>query len=435
MGANSSILLIDRMKQRWFTLFFSLTIFMSTPQTDADFFAQFSAIGENPFLNDENAGTEAFNVLRIPLGGIGEAMGTAYTAVLLDSGFIEYNPAGSSVLKFTELSLHHTYYIARSNLEGVVYTLRFNDLGIGFGGKFLYTDFNRYGDFSETLASTYISETLGTLNVSYNFFNSYSFFGLAVGANVKVAYRNIPAEVYSAVGSYPEVAAGDQSVIVPMADLGILTRFDLLKFYTSRSKNFSLGAVVKNLGPPAQLDPLPSEFTAGFSYSPIKPILVSFDATLPFNFDPDLPSRAFSVAAGLNVNVTPFLAVQTGFRIVGSNPRFSIGSTLTVNSLTFNLGYVLDLTSNNANDPFSNFRIEAKLNLGDFGRADTQKRVDELYALGLESFALGDYRKAVEYWEELLHLDPHFDIVVAMLETARQKIEIEDKLRELSTFE
>ena len=57
------------------------------------------------------------------------------------------------------------------------------------------------------------------MNVSYNFFPSYYFSGLSVGANVKVAYRSIPDAIYL-----------NQSVFAAMLDVGMLTRFDFLKF-------------------------------------------------------------------------------------------------------------------------------------------------------------------------------------------------------------
>ena len=83
---------------------------------------------------DPNTGLTIFPTLLIPMGGKYEGMGTAYTAVAVDSGFLEANPSGSATLEQTELSLLHHSWIADSILEGVFYTMRDNDLGIGFGG-------------------------------------------------------------------------------------------------------------------------------------------------------------------------------------------------------------------------------------------------------------------------------------------------------------
>ena len=60
-----------------------------------------------------------------------------------------------------------------------------------------------------------------------------------------------------------------------MAYFGLLTRFNLLKFYHSRSKNFSVGAAIKNLGFNALEEPLPTLASAGFAYSPFRPLLIA----------------------------------------------------------------------------------------------------------------------------------------------------------------
>ena len=119
-------------------------------------------------------------------------MGTAFTAMAIDSGFIESNPAGSSRLYRDELSLHHHSWIADSNLEGIVYGARINDFGFGVGGKFLFLPFTGYNEWGERESSGIISESIGIANISYNFFNNYYFSGVALGMNVKGAFRNIP---------------------------------------------------------------------------------------------------------------------------------------------------------------------------------------------------------------------------------------------------
>src|SRR5208337_2513576 len=86
---------------------------------------------------DNNTGLRSFPTLLIPMGGISEGMGRAYTAVSRDADYIEYNPAGSAILPTSELALYHHAWIADSNMEAAVYTRRFGDLGIGAAGKFL----------------------------------------------------------------------------------------------------------------------------------------------------------------------------------------------------------------------------------------------------------------------------------------------------------
>ncbi|MBN2551115.1 MAG: UPF0164 family protein [Spirochaetales bacterium] len=370
---------------------------------------------------DPNTGLTAFPTLLIPMGGKYEGMGTAYTAVSLDSGFLEANPSASSSLELTELSFYHHSWIADSNLETVVYTVRFDDLGIGVGGKFLYVPFTEYNEWGDRENRGYISETIATLNVSYNFFSDFNFHGLGVGANLKTAYRNIPNAFYP-----------DQSALTAMVDIGILTRFNFLKFHISRSKNFSVGAVVKNLGFPALGDPLPSLATVGFAWAPIRPLTWAFDFGLPFSFFPqEAPAESWYMATGFNIMVTNFLGLQTGFRWKGENPRISLGSSVDLQKFSFVLNYNLDLSGRV--NPLDKFSIQAKLNLGDRGRGDAQRGIDALYFQGLELFAEGDFEGAIGKWKQVLEIDETYAPALANIETAKKALaeqrDMEEQLR------
>ncbi len=390
----------------------------------SDFYDSLSS-GSDAFL-DPNTGLTAFPTLQIPMGGLYEGMGTAYTAVLQDSGFMESNPAGSSVLDYTELAVQHNNWIADANMEGVVYTIRHNDLGIGFGGKFLYVPFTGYNEWAERDGKGYYSETIGTINVSYNFFSSYSFFGLAVGANLKAAYRSVPTSIYSDDYS-------SQSAFTAMADFGLLTRFNLLKFYVARDKNFSLGAVVKNLGFPVDGDPLPTVTTLGFAYSPIRPVLISMDFNYPISLVPEVPAEEFNVAAGANVAVTDFFSLHGGFQYRGSNPRISIGSTVDLKEVRIVMNYTLDLTTQI--QLFDRMSVSAVLKLGDEGRYSLRERVDELYVAGLESYAQGDLDNAVRYWQAAIQLNPKFQPAIDNLVLAEKAKELQKQMEKINKVE
>jgi hypothetical protein len=367
---------------------------------------------------DPNTGLTVFPTLLIPMGGRYEGMGTAYTAVAMDSGYLEANPAASSVIERGELSFLHHSWIADSNLEGIVYTMRFNNLGIGLGGKFLYVPFTEYNDWGEREARGYFSESVVTLNASYNFLSSYSFYGLAVGANLKAAYRNVPVAIYP-----------DQSVLTAMIDVGVLTRFNLLKFYESRTKNFSVGLVLKNLGLPALNEPLPTTATAGIAYSPFRPLIWAVDFNLPVSFDPQsAPAERWYIATGVNVAVTSFLELQGGIQLKADNPRVSVGAAVDLRRVSFILNYNLDLSGRL--NPLDKFSIEAKLNLGDRGRLAKRNQVDELYLNGLEAYAQGNLERAIELWEQALAADPGFQPARESITTARKALELQNRVFE-----
>jgi hypothetical protein len=409
--AKRGIFLIE-MRKAFYSIL--IIISLSVPaQAQYDDFYYRTAEAFSAFA-DPNTGLTVFPTLLIPVGGNLEGMGTAYTAVARDSGFLEANPAGSSGLTFGELSFLHHNWIADSQVEGVIYTLRFNDLGIGVGGKFLYLPFTEYDTSGERESKGIISETVGTINVSYNLFSSYRFYGIAVGTNFKLAYRNIPTEIYPG-----------QSALTGMVDFGLLTRLNVLKFYHSRSKNFSLGAVIKNLGFPALGEPLPTIITTGIAYSPLKPLTIAFDFNLPISLNPSVqPAESWHIATGIDVNVTSFLSLQGGFR-VKENPQVSVGGTLDLENVSFVANYNLDLSGRL--NPLDKFSVEAKLNLGDRGRLALQRKVDELYASGLEAFAQGDYTGAISDWEKALEMNPKFLPAAENLLVARRRLGLQQE--------
>jgi hypothetical protein len=367
---------------------------------------------------DNNTGLRSFPTLLVPMGGLAEGMGTAYTAMSRDAGYIEYNPAGSSILPSSELALYHHSWIADSNLEGVVYTIRFDDLGIGFGGKFLYVPFTAYNDWGAAVANNYISETIGTLNVSYNFLSNYYFSGVAVGANVKVAYRNIP--------DIAALSVYNQSALAFMGDVGVQTRFNLLKFYNSQSKNFSVGLVVKNLGISTLADEsLPQMATAGLAWSPFRPWTIAMDFTYPFSLPGQPPAEVWNIAAGTTVMVTNFLSVQGGVLMKADNPRVSVGAALTLGTLALNMNYNLDLSG--SVNPLDKFSVQAKFDLGDSGRTARAREADSLYLQGIEEFASANYEKALTLWQEVLKIDPRYLPAAEGIRTVQRTITVQEQ--------
>ncbi len=389
----------------------------------ADFYSGFSSLGSDTFISDKNTGLTIFPTLLIPSGGLYEGMGTAFTAVASDASFLEANPAGSSTLQYTEVALNHNNWIADSNMEGVVYTTRFNNLGIGIGGKFLYVPFIGYNRWGEELSSSYYSETVATVNVSYNFFSSYYFSGLSLGANLKAAYRNVPA-----------VIRENQSILTLMTDIGFLTRFNLAKFYASRDRNFSFGGVVKNIGINALGEPLPSVATAGIAYSPIRPLIISLDFNYPFSFTtPSDQWEKWNIASGMNLVLTDFFSIHSGFSYRGSNPRFTIGSEVTLQKISITANYTLDMTTQLTS--MDKFTVQMSLNMGDKGRYGKAKKVDDYYIAGLKEYANGNYSRAIKFWEAALEIDPTFQPAAENLTVAKNAIDLQKKMEAINQVE
>ncbi len=377
---------------------------------------------------DLNAGLTRMLITRIPMGGLAEGMGMAYTAVAADSSFLELNPSASAVQDFTELSLYHNNWIADTRIEGAVYTLRFGRTGFSLGGKWLYLPFTEYNDYGDRLSSGYYSEALLIGNASVHLFPGYYFYGIAVGANVKLAYQSFP-DFADQNGIVQAGSGFSQSALAVMADFGLLTKFNFLKYYASRKKNVSVGLALKNLGPPVQGDPLPTTATLGLAYSPLRPVTISSDFSVPVNLVDLSKSENPYWSVGTQFVLTDFLSMQAGLQVKGSNPRLSVGTAVDFNPLTLFVNYTLDLTTQLTS--LNHLSIQARFRLGDMGRAAKSAKVDELYAAGLEAYARGDIERAINYWTEVLSLDSSFDPARDALRAAQSSLQLRQEVLDI----
>ncbi len=329
---------------------------------------------------DNNAGLTAFPVLNVPMGGKSEAMGTSFTAVADDLSFITWNPAGSSMMDNTELGFFHNNWIADTNVEGIVYTSRYKDLGFAAAGKWLYTPFTEYNLFGERVSKGYYSEAVGILNISYNFFSGYYFTGVSLGLNIKGAFRFVP-DFADNNGEIIEGSGLAQSAAAVMADFGALTRFDLFKFYSSREKNTSFGLVIRNLGFPSKGDPLPTVITAGLAYKPFRPIQLAFDFSVPLNMEePDLSEKPYW-SLGLSAAVTDFLSLRAGLLAKTGNARITAGTEIIIRNIALDINYSLDLLTQV--EPLNRISVGVRFNFGDQGRQEAVNKADELYFIVL----------------------------------------------------
>jgi len=387
---------------------------------------------------DPNAGLTAFPILRIPMGGRSEGMAGAFSAVADDISFLEHNPAGSSMLEKSEIALFHNNWIADANVVALAFASRHEDAGFAAGIQWLYIPFTEYNMFGNRVSRGYYSEGVATLNISYNFFRGYYFSGLSVGANLKGAFRIVPDfsdadDLGNNQGAVMPGSGREQSAIMAMADLGILTRFNFLKRYSSREKNSAAALVVHNLGPPSMGDPLPSALTVGFSHRPARPLLFSFDVTMPMNFaDMSLSERPYW-AFGFAGEATSFLSMRAGVMGRAGNARITVGSGIKLQKLALEVNYTLDLATQI--QPMNRVSLGVRLNLGDQGRGARAEKVDELYLAGLEAYSRADFHSARASWEEALRLDPRFEPAHEGLRIIQRTLEVEERIMEMQRLD
>ena len=142
--------------------------------------------------SSKNEGITSFRSLLIPVGGRSESLGSAYTGLCDDAGYINYNAAASCILNETQASAFHNSWIADSKMDTLVFTTRIDNVGFGFQAGCLYMPFTEYNIFGERVNASYYTETNFAANISYNFLAGYDFKGRALGATVKAAFRSMP---------------------------------------------------------------------------------------------------------------------------------------------------------------------------------------------------------------------------------------------------
>ena len=124
-------------KKRIFFTTFLFFLFSSTARLNSlsltDISSGFSGLFSSSV--DKNEGETSFRSLLIPFGGRTESLGSAYTGLCDDVGYLRFNPAAGSIQNETQVSLFHNTWIADSKLETLAYTTRFNKLkNLSIGG-------------------------------------------------------------------------------------------------------------------------------------------------------------------------------------------------------------------------------------------------------------------------------------------------------------
>jgi len=81
----------------------------------------------------------------------------------------------------------------------------------------------------------------------------------------------------------------------------------------------------------------------------------AFDVILPVSFDPEAtPADGLVLAGGVDIAISSFLSIQAGARIVGDNPKFTLGTVVALRHIRVSVNSTVDvLTGFNAADLLS----------------------------------------------------------------------------------
>lgn len=186
--------------------------------------------------NNRRAGTAAAQELLIPIGSRITAMGGGYVAGVSGIESIYWNPAGLATSEAgTEVIFNHLNWISDLTLNYVAASAKFGNIGtfgvsiatMGFGENIAVTTVGDPDGTGETFSPTFL-----TFGVTYSRAMTDR---ISAGFNIKVVSEDIFEQTASTVG------------------------FDFGVQYKAGDTGFSLGAMLKNIGPRMTFDGPKSE--------------------------------------------------------------------------------------------------------------------------------------------------------------------------------
>jgi len=177
-------------------------------------------------------------------------------------------------------------------------------------------------------------------------------------------------------------------------------------------------------------EPLPSAITAALAYKPLRPLLLSFDFSVPINFmDISLSEKPYW-AFGLAADVASFLSMRAGLMGKAGNVRITVGSAVNLQKVSLDINYSLDLMTQI--QPMNRVSLGVRLDLGDQGRKALAQRVDDLYLDGLDAYSRFNYENARKCWMEALELDPNFEPAREALSVINKTLGVQERINNMT---
>ena len=283
-------------------------------------------------------------------------------------------------------------------------------------------------------------EVVTGLNLSYNFLAGYDFKGICAGINIKTGWQKGSFSSINNINQINFVTCDSNSLFSIFFDLGVMTQFNLFKFFYSREPNVKIGLSLKNLGIVidksfgiAKNNPLPSEINLSFSCKFLKPVTLCGGTSYPLNFSDFSQIYVPSVSFGFDFYLKDTISLSLGTEFKKNKSQFSAGIDLQFSGKKIDLNYSLDYISNEV----QNHRISLsfKVLLGDNDRSLIDYMVDKYYQAGLDYYANGEWEKAIKEWDKALKLNKHFDPAILCIESAQEQIKMFKNISDSLNFE
>lgn len=343
-------------------------------------------------------------MLKLTYGSRALSLGGAFVGISDDAFYIDSNPAGGDTRKIYKVSVLHQEWIEDVNYEAIRFSTGIAErFFIGAGFTYLYLPFVHYDYYGETTGQSHIiSQSLGVLNFGYQF----SPLDMAVGANLKLFYNNVPEELYPG-----------QSYLLFATDIGVILRTNLLKRHIGPDPSLVFGLAVKNIGYSRMMEKLPLEIHAGASYRVLKNLLVAAEIAVPvyeplygsigaeFDF-----SKTFFLEGGVQIKENPMFAVGLGYRTRDIRVQASYSPSLAfLNMFSVSFSYYFGVT-----------RLEEK-----------SKEIGTFYMKALDLYREARYEEALEMVDRVLELDPKRKQALQLKDAILVKMKMEEERKQV----
>ncbi len=310
--------------------------------------------------------TSAGRFLLLGGGARPGALGGAYSAVAEDAGAITWNPGGLAYVKAFELSFMHMMYDEDISYEYVSSTIPL-DFGT-FGLNFIYMGMNPLAEISE---GDVTGRTLDYSDMAIAFaFGKEILPFLGFGANVKY--------IKSAMGVKETTDYFEATGIA--FDAGVVSRFDLFRFYSEPENNLRIGVSLQNIGTGlkyiSEKHPFPLVIKPGLFYKPIRYTAIVFDYNI-------INDSANTMNIGLEVLPEWFLSPRGGIKIKDGIKTYTMGAGIKYNVGSFFLqadyGYAFDSNFKNHMISIAIRKFSAALAEFGFGEIDIKDIFPAMY--------------------------------------------------------
>ena len=347
--------------------------------------------------------------LTIPCGSRAPALGGAYIGLGNDIDSIFYNPSGIGFIPSSQLMVMHAQWFQAIKIENAGFAFPLKKLGsFGFGFRMLTCG----GIERRDKPSDNPIEVTGAgyFDISTNFSHLFAK-TISIGGNFHIIHQKIV----------------DTSCLSFACDSGFT--------YSTKSRLFSLGVVIKNLGTKvkfvSEAYSLPLTIGSGvaFRFAGSK-LIVATDIDY-------IKSGGITIHSGFEANIKNAISprIGTNYNLKEKKMKFSMGMGFAVMGLGFDYTFA----------PFGDLGQTHRFTLSySFGKAkghiekeiekETYKGLEEqnkkmansLYQTGVNNFNEGRYDEAVNIWDLALIYDPAMTEALEMIDKAREKKKTEE---------